>query len=56
MQEMPNAVWKNIFMTVDGQLETIKHPETVKEVKWRHSIIIVMLCPDVLHCSSYYYP
>lgn len=26
------------------------------EVKTLIIIIIVMLCPDVLHCSSYYYP
>lgn len=33
LQEMPNAVWKEIFVGADSRLETIKHPETVKEVR-----------------------
>lgn len=32
LQEMPNAVWKGIFNAADVQQDTIKHPDTVKEV------------------------
>lgn len=31
-QEMPNAIWKGIFAAADTQQESIKHPDTVKEV------------------------
>ena len=32
MQELPNSVWKGIFVSADARLESIKHQDTVKEV------------------------
>lgn len=32
LMELPNSVWKGIFVSADERLESIKHPDTVKEV------------------------
>lgn len=33
LQELPNTVWRGIFKAAEEQQESIKHPDTVKEVR-----------------------
>lgn len=51
VQELPNSVWKGIFVSADAQQESIKHSDTVKEVIDQSTL--VYFCPvHSSNCSS----